>query len=70
MKLLEHNLIEIDYCRPIPGGLRIYLSGQILHSKPVGVWYKIDNTGNIIEKLEGSELTNYFHPEFKQEKIE
>lgn len=56
--LLEHKLIEIDYCKPVPGGLLIYLSGQIMNGKPVGIWRRYDDLGNFVEE---TNIQNIFH---------
>lgn len=60
--LLEHKLIEIDYCKPVPGGLLIYLSGQIMNGKPVGIWKKFDHENQLMIELSGTELDNYLYP--------
>lgn len=59
MLLLEHKLIEIDYCKPVSNGCMIYMSGYIMNGKPVGKWTKYDNHGNIINIFDGSELSIY-----------
>ncbi len=42
MKLLELTLLDIDYLRPSAHGHQIYLSGQLMRGKPIGIWTKID----------------------------
>lgn len=49
--LLEDNIIEIDYCVPVPGGLRIFMMGQTFKGEPFGSWKKLDSNGNIIKEF-------------------
>lgn len=57
MKLIELTLLEIDYLRPYMNGHRVYLSGQLMHGKPVHMWKKFEENGKIIEGA-FEEITN------------
>lgn len=59
--LLELFLLEVDYCKPIENGALIYMSGQSIRGKPVGLWKKFDNQGNIINIFDGKDLSIYKH---------
>lgn len=49
--LLENNILEIDYCLPVPGGVKIYMSGQTHKGVPFGTWKIYDLNGNIIKEF-------------------
>jgi hypothetical protein len=49
MKLLELNLLEIDYLKKIGNQHHIYLSGKIFKKKPIGDWSLYDEYGNLLK---------------------
>lgn len=59
MSNLELNLLEIDYCKPVQGGLRIYISGQMFKNKPYGIWKTFDDNGNLSGEIESELMTIY-----------
>lgn len=58
--LLENNILEVDYCRPVPGGLLIYMTGQYFKKIPFGKWKKYDSSGNVIEEFSENHLDNIY----------
>lgn len=58
--LLENNILEIDYCVPVQGGLRIYMSGQTHKGVPFGSWKLYDLNGAIINEISDNHMTNIF----------
>lgn len=58
--LLENNILEVDYCFPVPGGLQIFMSGQYFKKKPFGIWKRYDREGNIIHEFSESHLSHIY----------
>lgn len=59
MKALELNFLEIDYCKLVRGGLRIYMSGQIFKNKPYGIWKVFNDKGEISGEIDSDLMTIY-----------
>lgn len=60
--VLENKIIEVDYCKHSSNGLLIYLSGQIMNGKPIGIWKQFDHQNQLVTELSGTELNSYFYP--------
>lgn len=58
--LLEDTLLEIDYCLPVPGGVRIFMSGQTKDGVPVGVWKIYDLNGTIIKEFSENHMSHIY----------
>lgn len=57
---LVDEVLEIDYCLPVPGGVRIFMSGQTNKGVPFGTWKIYDLNGTIIKEFSENHMDHIY----------
>lgn len=54
------EVLEIDYCLSVPGGVRIFMSGQTNNGVPCGTWKVYDLNGIIIKEFSENHMDHIY----------